>query len=1050
MASVKDVARAIDRAASKSNPLQKSQTPPVGTAVGTSKSGGTLVVGPAGTIVESPATPRGGGGSSPSRPTADTSKDFTPTPESFTSASTMSVDPISQRAQNINSRQEQNVRQGRPANFGLTDSDTTFLRGQNSRALRAEASRQGIDISTPARERSFISRANTGDFERSSSSFSPSLDNSRRGSGAIISAQNKSFQNMRIPLNQKISRILSKVSNALPKNPEGVRGALGSLAARRTVNAPFVDNARYTTDATLAPSVGQRGTTIFTQREKTTFEKFGLSTNDPDAQALVNKINDVQARYNQGSLNETDANTQLTQAKDSFTSSQLVKKGIPVAIGSGVALSLIQGTPVAPVVDTVLLADAFLKRDEIKQQFKDFPIESALVTGAFITGGAIGTRVGRAAGLKGGQIKLDKDNIDFESTVKLSGKEKVQLEKTAAEIYPEVFAETKGGKITDTIAYELNLKDGRAFKVIEFSKLLENGKIDKQIIGFEKAAPGTVGESFAGRGVGSVQKGGGAETFSQVIKFTPARTKLGRLYQRMFPSGKVIDIVERSKNLGTRQLNNRTSASSLQSEAGITAVRNAGRRLSIEATRLLNDLRTKKTFADSPSRIRNIINLERRVNGERPFTEAEFRSLNKKALTETELINIINKIKVKVQTKDLPAFQKIQGLRRETVLGRAQTVTKDVIQKAQLKKTPLNKTFREFKTVKESPLVARGKELATRKPFQKLEQVSKKEIGQKAFPKSDVAFSPSVGTATAAAAFRQRGSPAFFEDMVYVPSKTAFNLNLKTTLKSLGNTITITRTKIQVLNKLLVRLRQKEKFDTFTTNQIKNLEAQRTNLNQREALLQAQVQQVQQRQPQRFKQVFRTATPSLTTPTPRPRERTGGARLVPFSDSQIQKKAKPLTSSNRQAGYDSFARTPKSKAFVKLNTSPLTRKQALSLSAQVIDNSIAATGKIVKINGFAQKSRLNFNKNYFERNRQKFRGQIIRKRESPLTSTLYERNKYRLDKKNETQTIQSYRAKLFKPSSAVKFKSRLKINSKPFKPTGSLKSTPLIAFKKRL
>ncbi len=118
----------------------------------------------------------------------------------------------------------------------------------------------------------------------------------------------------------------------------------------------------------------------------------------------------------------------------------------------------------------------------------------------------------------------------------------------------------------------------------------------------------------------------------------------------------------------------------------------------------------------------------------------------------------------------------------------------------------------------------------------------------------------------------------------------------------------------------------------------------------------------------------------------------------------LAKKSKP--------GYNAFAKAKKSKKFIKLNKVPITKKQALSLSAYGVDRSITGTGKIKAVNKPAQRPRVIFPTNYFRQTSRKWRGKIIKKKQTPIKDLFIERRRFRLDILNEKQTIQAFKKKL--------------------------------------
>ncbi len=109
----------------------------------------------------------------------------------------------------------------------------------------------------------------------------------------------------------------------------------------------------------------------------------------------------------------------------------------------------------------------------------------------------------------------------------------------------------------------------------------------------------------------------------------------------------------------------------------------------------------------------------------------------------------------------------------------------------------------------------------------------------------------------------------------------------------------------------------------------------------------------------------------------------------------------------RFEGYNALVKGRKGKQ-LKVNIRPLTKKSALSSSARVVDNSIAATGSVKKI--ISKIEPIDTKDKYFQINRDKFR--TFRKRKGkriPLKDKFIEKRGKRLDTRGEVRKITAAR-----------------------------------------
>ncbi len=128
-------------------------------------------------------------------------------------------------------------------------------------------------------------------------------------------------------------------------------------------------------------------------------------------------------------------------------------------------------------------------------------------------------------------------------------------------------------------------------------------------------------------------------------------------------------------------------------------------------------------------------------------------------------------------------------------------------------------------------------------------------------------------------------------------------------------------------------------------------------------------------------------------------------------------------------GYNSFAKQ-RGKS-IKLNKVPLTKRQARNLSAFFVDRTLSATGSIRKSRKSPSKPVVKVPRNYYNKTKNKYRDfKISRGKKVPLKDAFIEKRKFRLDTKNERQTIQQLKRKLSK---------QINIKKSPFNPDGKFR-----------
>jgi len=791
----------------------------------------------------------------------------------------------------------------------------------------------------------------------------------------------------------------------LPKSEKGLLSLIENLQKKKEPTLK-IETKEIITDITQPSGLGT--TLVFNQRQKTFFEKLGINPNDRDAQKLKTDFEDIQSRFNLGTITRKQADVRLEKVKDDYIKEK-IKDGIPKNFAIGAALTMITVIvpPVGAVINTLFLSDLLLKRDQVREQFKKFPLESSLATGSFIAGGLVGGKVAAGLKTKVSDLKINPETLD--SVTFLGGKETSRLSNTAIDLIPNLRILSKQGKITDTIAYEIKLKDGKTFKMVEFSKLLRDGKIDKTFIGFD-ATKFKPGEIIAGRGVGEI-KGGKGEIFTRIIKFNPAPTKLGRLVQKNFGSGRIIDIFERVETGGVKQIG-RFSFSNSRSVAGLFKTKQARAKHIKQITKLADDIKAGKKI--SMSRIKQIINIDRKLDGKSPFTEAEFQSTNIRLLSDTQLVSVLNKAKGVFEKKYNLLEKSLQrfGLKRkETLVGITETKGLIIPEKIKVKKTPLEETFG-----KEPEIIRRAKELSKLKPFSKLKLKVKKPI-VKEIPERPI----SVSAAAFGAAFPLRTTTP-----IVVPVFTGgpLSLGLGLTKDGVQRNLVILKTRISLASKSLNRLRSLERT-SIVQQGISNVTKQRQILIQKQNLLLKLNQRLKQRLREVQKQDLKlrplrpTKTPIIIVPP----------TLITEPKKKPKEKIKKIPS--KRLGYNVLGKLIKTKKFRKLNLVPLSKSKSKDLGSWLVDHSLARTFIIKKTKKPVKKPKLKVPQAYFKKNKKKFREFKIVKGEKVFTPNKFIEFKTRLlDTASERKKIT-----LLRKLSALKKKS--------------LKSTKLIKTKRR-
>lgn len=733
----------------------------------------------------------------------------------------------------------------------------------------------------------------------------------------------------------------------------------------------------------ITTPTGPGTTVVLTPRLATFFEKFDLDEKDKSARLLKIKVENINGKFDQGLITEFTANRQLDTAINEFTKSEIIK-GVPAnfALGFGLAISRLipfVGPLISTGVGAVLAADFFLKRDEVVKQFRQFPKESSASLGAFIAGGLVGGAGVRLKGTKGptGSAKINLENLRSSTFIK--GKLRDQIVKKAEEILPDVIKFEDVIKDTGTIVSNIVLKDGRRFNVIQFEKEVA-GKISTEFIGLEVAPK--VAERFVGRAVG-VRTPEGAETFIQAIKFRQGSSKFSSILNKL-RRGQIIDIAERTEIIKTGRFG-QLRAVEIRSVASLLRTAPARIRVLREIKTLLERIRKGENL--SILQLKKIINLDKALKGEKPFTEAEFRSADVRAISDATLIKTLGDVQIRIT--QLPREGILSGQQISALIGVAEVVPGIVKKPVPIKKVPLAVTFG-----REAPIVTRGRQLLKTKPFQKLKPIKKTKQEQRIAS----TISPAAFSIIAAVPFEQQFSrvPPF--------SGGSFGLGLFLSPKTIQQDLISVKNRIGLLNQQISRLKTVTIVDQ--TLRINQLNQQKTRLIFRQQQLLSLKVKLQQRTRQGLKTQTTTKLRPFIPKLP---------LLPPVKIPKEKVKKKPKVRVKiKEAGYNTFVKS-KGK-FRKQNIVPITKKKAQNLGSFLVDKSTSRTFEIKLAKKKAQKPKLRVPPKYFEKNIRKFRGKKIKGKIQPIKNLAIEKIKFAIDSRGEKRQLSAarIRARLFK------------------------------------
>jgi len=651
-----------------------------------------------------------------------------------------------------------------------------------------------------------------------------------------------------------------------------------------------------------------------------------------------------------------------------------------------------------------------------------------------------GTIKGTSVSTLPGKVKktsqINFKNIDTQVIIGGAGKETVI--RNIANLNSGFRILNNQGKITNTVAYTIKTADGRIFEALEFSKAtgvsLEKGLVGKrEILAFEVKKAGKPGEVLVGRAREKLTSKGG-ESFVELIRFKVPKSAVVRGIQRTTgKGGQKFEILQKTRIEATKTIGGVTKVS-LRTEAGILRVSPAQRSITRNALRFARELRKGKSIESvlggNLSKLKTLVNIERKLKGKKLFTKAEFEATFSKTLTQTELLNILDKISLTglVKTTVKGIGLRLIGKRRFGIAGGADIKKLPKPFPKLVKKTPFKKTFVKEKvpiikpTVKklkdkfgrfrESRLVTRDKTRGAKAPKLEAQRLIPRRIPRKPskdfFPQPEILRFPTAAPAIALA--------------ISKPT-TAFGRSRLVTTTSLGIKSTVTLIpSIKTLSALRLRINQlqKNRQELLQIPRTEQTPLTQSRTSQLQKII--QLQKFKLAQLQRLRQLQKTVTARPVTPiTP----------LIPFiplipPTKKVIKKKKLLVEpfEPKERGYNAFVKS-KGK-FIRANINPLTKKKARDLGAFITDQSLAATFKIVKSKKNAKKPKVKFPLNYFSSTKIKFRSPIRKGKKVPVKNLFIEKRGRRLDTLREVQKIKAARL-------IANLKKKAQRRIKPFK-----------------
>lgn len=760
---------------------------------------------------------------------------------------------------------------------------------------------------------------------------------------------------------------------------------------------------------TIEPAFGQATTIVDIKVRQPTLDESLKSLPKKEVDKFKLDLDKTRLQLQTGKISEPEAQAKIDKQIDDFTKAQIIR-GIPqnLALGGAVGLASALFPPAGLVLGGLFTTGLFLQRRAIAQQFRKFPKQSALQLSSFIAGGLAGSKIGA----KFKPVVINPKT--FKSSSLISGTEKSKFIKRIEELDSGFLNLVSRGKVTDTVVFDIRLKDGRIFRILEFSKTRADPLAPKDLISersflgseITKLSP----EIIVGATIGRLQrKAGVGEAFTQVIKFTPQKSAFTQTPTGIIKAAKQFEI-------GTKfqVFPKGPDTTGIFSTSKIIRIKNANAKL-IQKIRFLES----KNIADIKiAEIKSLVNLKREISGFRPFTDAEFA----KGIGETISVQLINTA-LKDAKIVLGKSQKIASealtLKKE-IIGQAETLAKPPKPGPVPPKTPFEVTFadpktqgtankafsalsKKFTALKSKLKTDRDKGIpVSTKTKQEFVQISKQFQGlQEQFPAS-------VGPLTLALGAEIKSNPFI---KLSVPT-IGFIQGLNSAQRFLVGNDSLLISRITQNSKLLSKIKQKLAQQSKLEQKSTTLTSQRNVQKLSQTLRQLQKQSLSLKQIQRLNQQLRTA--GLSRQNLNSTVRAPKTRIKPpvtfFPPTDEDQKLRLFGKEAKNQGYFAWA---KEKGIRKrLNLVPISQKSAKDLSSFISDHSTSRTFGITKaINLKIKKPKTKIPKNYFDRTKRKYRDfRIVQGKKILLDNQFIEKTKFAIDTRGEKEGLSVARA----------------------------------------
>ena len=670
---------------------------------------------------------------------------------------------------------------------------------------------------------------------------------------------------------------------------------------------------------------------------------------------------------------------------------------------------------------------------DITKQVKTNSLINAGLSSAFLAGLVFKKPFKSKTKVKQNNEALAKE-IDSFNTLAGTSKDKVVNELIA--LTPDITIVKQIKKATDTLAYEVVLKNGKKFNLLEFSKIV-NGRLEKQIIGAEVVIPSATKkvtqEIFIGSGKGVV-KGGKSETVFEILKFEKVG---GRTRGRRPVRGRELTILEKSELEVAKKAEDKiltVTASNLKSAAVVIRNTKAKKSLLKEADKFIENINNGGKV--STLQLKKLMNLGRKANGQRAFTEAEFNAINLQALSNTQIISIATQFKKVVQGFDTKLRESL--VIKSSFLGRTETkgVFKDTGLKVSKTKTPFKTTF-----PKESAIVKRAKEIAKSKPFSKarLQLVNKLDkLKLKVISKPKLKTTGPSPAASLAAATPISGSVRGFEGFggLKLPKfgvPTVSRVGFRSTTGGITLTsippITVSATALSLIDNqtdlIADSLRGRLDLLNAQESRLKNIQDLSTFQQTKLDTVIKQKQEIKLNLSQVLKLKQRGASRPRSSQVPKIPVKPLFPIIPPIPTLGKKSKGKlfkPVTILKGKEGYHAFVKH-KGK-FIRANKVPLTIDRAKNLAAWITDRTTSRTWKVIRTKKNPQHPKIRAPRNYFGITKQKWRDKIIKGKKVQGKNLKVERTKFAIDSFGEKKQLSAAREikRLRKKATPIKFK----------------------------